>query len=102
MDSYIADVSTNPAHTTVIFTLKETPGALAETLRIFKDRKINLTHIESRPSKSKNGCYEILVECAEDSDKNRVEDIINLFKAKAMTVHVQDFNSQVKQNNGNV
>jgi len=102
MDSYIADVSTNPAHTTIIFTLKETPGALAETLRIFKDRKINLTHIESRPSKSKNGCYEILVECAEDSDKNRVEDIINLFKAKAMTVHVQDFNSQVKQNDDSV
>ncbi|KAE9552008.1 hypothetical protein FO519_004771 [Halicephalobus sp. NKZ332] len=102
MDSYIADVSTNPAHTTVIFTLKETPGALAETLRVFKDGKINLTHIESRPSKNKSGCYEILVECAENSDKSRVEGIINHFKAKALNVHVQDFNTQVKQNKESV
>uniref|UniRef100_A0A915DTN9 ACT domain-containing protein n=1 Tax=Ditylenchus dipsaci TaxID=166011 RepID=A0A915DTN9_9BILA len=41
--------STNPAHTTIIFTLAETPGALAETLKVFKEKKVNLTHIESRP-----------------------------------------------------
>jgi prephenate dehydratase len=35
MDSYISDVA-NPSHTTIIFTLSEEPGALAETLRIFK------------------------------------------------------------------
>uniref|UniRef100_A0A7E4VY61 phenylalanine 4-monooxygenase n=1 Tax=Panagrellus redivivus TaxID=6233 RepID=A0A7E4VY61_PANRE len=98
MESYVAEVSSNPAHTTLIFTLKETPGALAETLRVFKDRKINLTHIESRPSKDRDGCYEILVECAEDSDKKRVEEIISMFKRKAENIHVQDFNSQVKQN----
>lgn len=38
MDSYISDV-TNPSHTTIIFTLSEEPGALAETLRIFKVRR---------------------------------------------------------------
>jgi prephenate dehydratase len=36
MDSYISDVSEAPSHTTIIFTLTEEPGALAETLRIFK------------------------------------------------------------------
>lgn len=36
MDAYVAEIATNPAHTTVIFTLKEEPGALAETLKIFK------------------------------------------------------------------
>lgn len=41
LDSYIADVDSNPAHTTLIFTLKEEPGALAETLKVFKVRKNN-------------------------------------------------------------
>lgn len=36
LDSYIADVDSNPAHTTIIFTLKEEAGALAETLKVFK------------------------------------------------------------------
>lgn len=36
MDSYVADIDSNPAHTTLIFTLKEEAGALAETLKVFK------------------------------------------------------------------
>jgi prephenate dehydratase len=40
MDSYVAsDVDANAAHTTIIFTLKEEPGALAETLKVFKVEK---------------------------------------------------------------
>lgn len=38
----------------------------------------------------------------EDSDKKRVEEIIDLFKGKAENIHVQDFNTQVKQNEGEV
>uniref|UniRef100_A0A914Z658 phenylalanine 4-monooxygenase n=1 Tax=Panagrolaimus superbus TaxID=310955 RepID=A0A914Z658_9BILA len=102
MESFVAEVSTNPANTTIIFTLKETPGALAETLRIFKDKKVNLSHIESRPSKNKEGCYEILVEVDESADKDRVEEIISLYKRKAENIHVQDFNTQVKQNKESV
>lgn len=65
-----------------------------------KDKEISLSHIESRPSKVEKGCYEILVECAEDSDKGRIEEVIKLFKQKAKTIHVHDFNSHVKQNKG--
>jgi phenylalanine-4-hydroxylase len=102
MESFVAEVSTNPAHTTIIFTLKETPGALAETLRVFKDKKVNLSHIESRPSKNKEGCYEILVEVDQSADKDRVEEIISLYKRKAENIHVQDFNTHVKQNKESV
>jgi phenylalanine-4-hydroxylase len=102
MDSFVSEVSTNPGHTTLIFTLKEQPGALAATLKVFKEKDVNLTHIESRPSKVKKGCYEILVECAEDSDRARVEQIIELFKKKAESVRVQDFNSHIKQNEESV
>ncbi|KAH7724739.1 phenylalanine hydroxylase [Aphelenchoides avenae] len=98
MDSYVAEVATNPTHTTIIFTLREQPGALATTLKVFTEKDVNLTHIESRPSMVKPGCYEILVECAEDSDKGKIEEIIQLFKKKTGSVCVQDYNSQVKQN----
>lgn len=37
MDAYVAEDFANPSHTTIIFTLKEEAGALAETLRIFKE-----------------------------------------------------------------
>ncbi|CAD5214847.1 unnamed protein product [Bursaphelenchus xylophilus] len=102
MDSYVADVTTSPSHTTIIFTLAEEPGALAQTLRIFKEKRVNLTHIESRPSKTHEGCYEVLVECADNSDKSRIEELIKVFKAHAENVRVHDFNSQVKQNKESV
>ncbi|KAI6240566.1 Phe-4-monooxygenase [Aphelenchoides fujianensis] len=102
MDSFISDVDTSPSHTTIIFTLSEEPGALAETLRIFKQKRVNLTHIESRPSKTHEGCYEIMVECAETADRNRVEQIINLFKQRAEHVRVHDFNAHEKQNKASV
>ncbi|VDM78251.1 unnamed protein product [Strongylus vulgaris] len=37
--------------------------------------EVNLTHIESRPSKTHAGCYEILVECGEDSTQHKIEDV---------------------------
>ncbi|CAJ0568693.1 unnamed protein product, partial [Mesorhabditis spiculigera] len=98
MDSYIADVSTTAGHTSIMFTLKEEPGALAETLKIFQDRKVNLTHIESRPSKTHKGSYDILVECAPEADQKAVEGIIQMFKKKAETMFVQDYNTNSKQN----
>lgn len=97
-DSYIAEVPTNPSYTTIIFTLKQESGALAETLNIFKERNISLFHIESRPSKIEKGCYEILIEFAEKFEKVKIEEIINLIKQKTKTIHVYDFNSQIKQN----
>ena len=108
MDSYVAsDVDANAAHTTIIFTLKEEPGALAETLKVFKQKRVNLTHIESRPSKVHPGCYEIMVECAEDSDTERVDEVILMFRRRAeraglQVPRVHDHNSQIRQQNGSV
>lgn len=36
MDAYVADVDVEPGKTTIIFTLKEKAGALAETLKLFQ------------------------------------------------------------------
>jgi prephenate dehydratase len=40
-----------PARTTILLTSEDRPGALAELLATFKKHDINLTHIESRPSR---------------------------------------------------
>nr|CAD2148173.1 unnamed protein product [Meloidogyne enterolobii] len=103
MDSYVAEVDPNQAHTTLIFTLKEEAGALAETLKVFKLKNLNLTHIESRPSKVHPGCYEFMVECAEDSNPESLEEVISLFRRRAESAglhkpRVHDHNSQIRQN----
>ncbi|KAG8185331.1 hypothetical protein JTE90_008234 [Oedothorax gibbosus] len=57
-------------HSTVLlFSLNEEVGALAEALRVFKETKINLYHIESRSSKRLDDGYEFLVECDAGSEK---------------------------------
>lgn len=50
----------NPG-TSLIFTLAERVGCLSDTLKLFKDAGINLTHIEARPSKRGMGYYDFLV-----------------------------------------
>lgn len=66
---YIMDSEGKGNHTVcVIFSLKEEVGALAEALRVFKENKINLNHIESRSSKRFSDDYEFIVECDNTND----------------------------------
>jgi len=50
--------------TTVIFNLPEGVGVLADALKIFQKHRVNLSHIESRPSVRNEGDYEFMVEFA--------------------------------------
>lgn len=49
--------SATPQETAVVFTLKDEVGALAKTLRPFADRNINLTAIDSMPTRRRMGEY---------------------------------------------
>ncbi len=56
--------------TTVMFTTADTPGALASVLQEFQRCRINLTHIEKRPSGRRNWTYTFFVDAvghAEDA-----------------------------------
>jgi chorismate mutase/prephenate dehydratase len=48
--------------TSLVFSVKHTPGALYEALRGLSDRKINLTRIESRPTRQKPWEYNFYVD----------------------------------------
>ena len=56
--SYIEDNSNQNGAVSLIFSLKEEVGALAKVLRLFEENEINLTHIESRPSRLNKDEYE--------------------------------------------
>ncbi|VDK17337.1 unnamed protein product [Anisakis simplex] len=88
--------------TTVIFSLREKSGALAETLKLFQENDVSLTHIESRPSRTRKGCYEFLVECDENARKESIEEVINRLKKQTTNLVVHDHNSALKQNKESV
>ncbi|KAI2808402.1 hypothetical protein BLOT_006344 [Blomia tropicalis] len=51
----------------IIFSMKESVGALADALKIFKEYNVNLFKIESRSSKRFKDDYEFFVECSSKS-----------------------------------
>lgn len=79
--------------TSVVFSLPESVGALADALSIFKKRQINLKHIESRPSKTSRNDYDFYVDIDEESThaeniKLVVEDLKE--KARSVVVHQEE------------
>ncbi|MCH9055160.1 prephenate dehydratase [Parathermosynechococcus lividus] len=55
--------TTSSTHTSIAFSLKANqPGALLKVLQLFSDRQINLSRIESRPSKRALGDYLFFVD----------------------------------------
>ncbi|XP_004844896.1 phenylalanine-4-hydroxylase isoform X2 [Heterocephalus glaber] len=64
---YIEDNSSQNSAISLIFSLKEEVGALAKVLRLFEENDINLTHIESRPSRLNKDEYEFFTHLDERS-----------------------------------
>uniref|UniRef100_A0A8B9NMR3 phenylalanine 4-monooxygenase n=1 Tax=Accipiter nisus TaxID=211598 RepID=A0A8B9NMR3_9AVES len=58
---YIEESSNKSGVISLIFSLKEEVGALAKVLRTFEEKGINLTHIESRPSRLNKDEYEFFI-----------------------------------------
>lgn len=68
----------NVQNTCIIFSLaNDSAGALANSLKIFNEKNVNLIHIESRSSARQPG-YEFLVEC--DSTTGSLGDAIEELK----------------------
>jgi len=59
--------------TTMFFAVKDRPGALFDCLKGFKDFNVNLTRLESRPSKKSAWDYVFFVEFIGDSTEPRIK-----------------------------
>jgi chorismate mutase/prephenate dehydratase len=62
--------------TAIMFTTAHKPGALAEVLDVFRDRGINLTDIEKRPSRKVNWEYYFFIDAAGHSDDAAMQQAI--------------------------
>ena len=66
--------------TSILFSLKDKPGALYEVLHPFKKSKINLTKIESRPSKRRTWDYIFFVDMEGHIDDKKVRKAIDVIR----------------------
>ncbi|MBF0566285.1 MAG: prephenate dehydratase [Nitrospirae bacterium] len=83
--------------TLIMFTVKDEPGALHEILKPFKRQKINLTRIESRPSKKKAWEYIFFADIEGHIEDRRVNKALSqvkknsvLFKILGSYPHVEN------------
>ena len=82
-----------------IFLLQDRPGALCEVLEQFKERNINLTRIESRPSKRVLGDYIFFVDLeGHRKDPKVKEAIMNISKSAGEVKIMGSFPSAKKKN----
>lgn len=63
--------------TAIMFTTAHKPGALAEVLDVFRDRKINLTDIEKRPSQKVNWEYYFFIDAQGHADDPQMQAAID-------------------------
>ncbi|MGI0487953.1 prephenate dehydratase [Pantanalinema rosaneae CENA516] len=68
------------AYTSLAFSVHDTPGALVKPLQVFADRSINLTRIESRPTKRSLGDYLFFIDLEADAHSPAVQEALEDLK----------------------
>jgi chorismate mutase / prephenate dehydratase len=79
---------TGADRTSLVFSAQEQPGSLRRVLAIFDDAAINLTRIESRPSRQKRWDYVFLADLDGHRDDPQVAEAIELLRAQCEMVKV--------------
>ncbi len=74
--------------TSILCALKDRPGALYDALTPFKRERINLTKIESRPSKQKAWEYLFFIDVAGHQDEPRVTRALQALQASTTLLRV--------------
>ncbi len=74
--------------TSIVFSIKDKVGALYDMLKPFKKYRINLTKIESRPSKKKAWDYYFFVDLEGHKDDARVKKALNELENKCRFIKV--------------
>uniref|UniRef100_A0A673K3V5 phenylalanine 4-monooxygenase n=1 Tax=Sinocyclocheilus rhinocerous TaxID=307959 RepID=A0A673K3V5_9TELE len=92
--SYLEEPLNKTGVVSCIFSLKQEVGALVKALRLFEDKGINLTHIESRPSRDNKEQYEFFVSVDQASSKALDEVVDGLRTQISGQVHELSRNKQ--------
>ncbi len=74
--------------TSLILGTKNESGALANILNIFAEYNINLTYIDSRPSKKKLGEYVFFIECEGYETENKIKAALQNIKEHANFIKI--------------
>lgn len=74
--------------TSLMFALKDKPGALYDSLRPFKQYKINLSKIESRPTKRKAWEYVFFVDLEGHESELRVKKALEVLRSSTASIRV--------------
>ena len=80
--------STGKEKTSIIFSIKHIPGALYSILEKFNSNKINLTKIESRPTKSTPWEYNFYVDFEGHEDDPHIADVLTKIKENTVFLKV--------------
>ncbi|XP_051547032.1 phenylalanine-4-hydroxylase-like [Myxocyprinus asiaticus] len=92
--SYLEEPINQSGVLSCIFSLKEEVGALAKALRLFEEKGINLTHIESRPSRKNKLEYEFFIS-VDSASSNVLDEVVDsLRKQISGQVHELSRNKQ--------
>ncbi len=74
--------------TSLLFALKDRPGALSDALTPFKRERINLTKIESRPSKKKAWEYDFFIDFAGHESEPQVKRALRALQQSTLYLRV--------------
>jgi prephenate dehydratase len=91
LSSSLSDIETSPTgkdKTSLLLYLKDRPGALYEVLGEFAQRGINLTKIESRPSKRALGDYMFHIDCEGHLEEEEIKEVLDGVKRKVAMLKV--------------
>jgi prephenate dehydratase len=70
--------------TSLIFSVKHTPGALYQAIKVFAESGINLTRIESRPKKDTTWEYNFFVDFEGNEDDAKVQEMLGLLQENTL------------------
>ena len=74
--------------TALMFTTAHRAGALAEVLNVFSEHDINLTYINTRPSKRRKWEYYFFVDCEGHIDEPNIKQAIEQARQHCLEMHV--------------
>lgn len=86
------DTKENP---TVVFSLRNQVGGLVRALRVFKEKNVNVLHIESRKSRANPSQYEIFV--GVDCDQIQMADVVHALRHEVDCIALKEYFSLGQQ-----